>query len=154
MSADSHSRLTFDGITHVQQDVGRHARMTRKRMVVGGSVANASSKHDANQQPVHAAFYAGFPDFQVEVAPLKVRKDGEKFKLAHENAAVAHAKWNAGAPVQANKNWNNIRVLQTFGGSESAQRVRTRPDTVTMSPTRRAIMHPQNLVREEIQIPR
>ncbi len=85
-------------------------------MVVGGSVANASSKHDANQQPVHAAFYAGFPDFQVEVAPLKLRKDGEKFKLARENAAVAHTKWNASAPVQANKNWNNIRVLQKFGG--------------------------------------
>jgi hypothetical protein len=90
--------------------------MARKRMVVGGSATNGGSKHDANQQPVHAAFYAGFPDFQVEVVPLKVRKDGEKFKLAHENAAAAHAKWNAGAPVQANKNWNNIRVLQKFGG--------------------------------------
>ena len=85
-------------------------------MVVGGSVANGSNTHDANQQPTHAAFFAGFPDFELEVVPLKVRKDGEKFKLANENAAVARAKWNPSTPVHANKAWNNIRVLQKFGG--------------------------------------
>lgn len=76
-------------VARLQQDIGRRAQ---------------------------AAFYAGFPDFEVEVVPLKVRKDDKKFRLQKENAATARAKWNLTPPTRADTAWNNIRVLQHFGG--------------------------------------
>ena len=98
----------------LQQDTERRGRLTSK--ATRGSTVNTSSNQNATEQPAQTAFYAGFPDFEVEVVPLKVRKDDKKFRLQGENAAKARAKWNSTPPARANTAWNNIRVLQKFGG--------------------------------------
>ena len=48
------------------------------------------STPDARAASVQA-FFKGFPGFDPEVVPLKVRKDSRKF--ANENAADAKARW-------------------------------------------------------------
>ena len=69
-------------------DHPKHAR--HRQLSMDGMIDADDSTPDARAASVQA-FFKGFPSFDPEVVPLKVRKDSRKF--ANENAADAKARW-------------------------------------------------------------